>query len=161
MLGSIKVPFSNQSCQLSGPAKRLKTCLALKLKSLSTNTGRISHQTVPDCPRNQDGRISFTWVNCRFRRWIHFNLSSNSTVLILVNMFNTVPANWRRWFRQTDSNGAIFERSTRAVAWWGTSGESLKLKMNSFTPMKHEQPFGLPLLVLPFPLEEGSESEYN
>ena len=25
--------------------------------------------------------------------------------------------------------------------------------------MKHKQPFGLPLLALPFPLEEGSESE--
>jgi len=27
--------------------------------------------------------------------------------------------------------------------------------------MKHEQSFGLPLLALPFPLEEGSESEDN
>jgi len=33
--------------------------------------------------------------------------------------------------------------------------------MNSFTPMKHEQPFGLRPLALPFPLGGGLESEDN
>ena len=141
-LGRIIVPCCNQSCQLSGPANRLKTWLALKLKSLSTNSGRISRQTVPVCPQNQDGLISFTRTNCCLRRLIHFSRSSNSTILTLVNIFNTVPANRRRWFRQIDSNRMILVRSARAAAWRGTSGEALKLNMNSLTPKKHEQSLG-------------------
>ena len=136
---NIMVPSFNQSCHLSGPANQLKTCSASKLKSLSMNTGKISRQTVPVCPRNQDEHFSFTWLSLLFRQLIQFNLFSNSSFVILLNIFNTVPANTQRWFWQTDSKGPWLSKSARAVDWPEISGDSLKLKIKSFTPILHEQ----------------------
>ena len=133
------VPSFNQSCQLSGPAKRLNIWFGSKLKLLSTNGDMISRQTVPDCPRNQYERSFFTWISWSFWALIQFSLSRNSSDLILVNIFKIVLAKRWRWSRQMNSKLLWASRFARAVIWPELSGAWWKLKMKSFTPMKHRQ----------------------